>query len=74
MRALFGILGLLITLTIVAMLAKKQIGALSTPVPAAASSVPAGITQQEQTQLIQKQIGQTVESTLQQARPMQEDK
>ncbi|MFZ2306903.1 MAG: hypothetical protein WAW73_02720 [Rhodoferax sp.] len=74
MRAVFGVFGLLIVLAIVAVLAKKQLGALNTPTPAGVTTLPAGATPQQQSQQIQKQIGQTVESTLQQARPMPDDK
>jgi len=73
MRAVFGVVGLLIVVAIVGMLAKKQMGALTTA-PAGVTGLPAGATPQQQSQQIQKQIGQTVESTLQQARPMPDDK
>lgn len=73
MRAVFGVVGLLIALAIVAVLAKKQLGALSTS-PAVSASAPAGATVQQQSQQIQKAIGQSVEATMQQARPMPEDK
>ena len=73
MRAIFGVLGLLIVLAIVAVLAKKQMGALSVT-PAGIASTPAGATPQQQSQHIQKQIGQAVENALQQPRPMPDDK
>jgi hypothetical protein len=73
MRAVFGVLGLLIVLAVVAQLAKKQMGAVSINAPGIA--VPAsGATPQQQSQQLQKQIGQSVENSLQQARPMPEDK
>ena len=74
MRAFFGIVGLLVTLAIVGILVKKQMGAVTTVVPPGVSALPAGATPQQQSQNIQKQIGQTVENTMQQARPMPEDK
>jgi hypothetical protein len=55
------------------MLAKKQMGAVSVTAPGI--SVPAsGTTPQEQSQQIQKQVGQAVENSLQQTRPMPDDK
>jgi hypothetical protein len=73
MRGVFGALGLLIALAVVAMLAKKQIGAVSVTAPGIASPA-SGATPQQQSQQIQKQIGQSVENSLQQARPMPDDK
>lgn len=69
MRAIFGIVSLLIVLAIVGVLAKKQLGATASVVP---GTTPAA-TPQQQSQQVQQQIKQTVESTLQQARPMPED-
>ena len=75
MRGLFGIVGLLLTLAIVGVLAKKQMGALTTVAPPAGfASAPAGATVQQQSQLIQQQVKQSVENTMQQARPMPDDK
>ncbi len=68
MRALFGIISLLIVLAIVGMLAKKQLGGAASLAPGA---VPGASPQQSQQ--LQQQIQQTVEGTLQQARPMPED-
>jgi hypothetical protein len=73
MRAIFGVLSLLIALAIVAVLAKKQMGALSVA-PAGMASAPVGATPQQQSQQIQKQYGQAVENALQQSRPMPDDK
>jgi len=73
MRGVFGVLGLLIALAVVAVLAKKQMSAVTVTVPGIASPAP-GTTPQQQSQQIQKQIGQSVENSLQQARPMPEDK
>ncbi len=74
MRAFFGIVGLLVTLAIVGILVKKQMTAVTTVAPPGVQALPAGATPQQQSQNIQKQIGQTVENTMQQARPMPEDK
>ncbi len=84
MRVVFGILSLLIALSVVGLLAKKQMSSLSiaparVQAPAAAdpaTSVPAPLpvaTPQAQSQQIQQQVRQTVEGTLQQARPMPDD-
>ncbi len=75
MRGLFGVVGLLLTLAIVGVLAKKQLGAVTTVAPPAGfASAPAGATVQQQSQLLQQQVKQSVEGTMQQARPMPEDK
>lgn len=71
--ALFGVVGLLIALAIVSVLVKKQMSALTTAGPAGLASVPAGATPATKPR-IQNQIKQSVESTMQQARPMPEDK
>lgn len=84
MRAVFGVLGLLIVLAVVGVLAKKQLGALSVapagmqnPATAAQSvALPAtslGATPQVQSRQIQQQIKQTVEAAMQQPRPMPDD-
>ena len=75
MRGLFGIVGLLLTLAIIGILAKKQMGALTVVAPPAGfASAPAGATVQQQSQLIQQQVKQSLESTMQQARPMPDEK
>lgn len=68
MRAIFGIVSLLIVLAIVGMLAKKQLGGTAIVTPGAAPGA-----SPQQSQQLQQQIQQTVEGTLQQARPMPED-
>jgi hypothetical protein len=73
MRGVFGVLGLLIVLAVVAQLAKKQMGAVSVTAPGI-SSPATGATPQQRSQHIQKQVVQSVESSLQQARPMPDDK
>lgn len=74
MRTVFGVFSLLIALGIVALLAKKQVGALNVPRPAGVASSPVSTQLQQQNQQIPSQIGQSVEATLQQARPMPDDK
>ena len=85
MRVVLGVLSLLIVLATVGLLAKKQMSGLSAaPARAPAlveldprASVPVplpGATPQAQSQQIQQQVRQTVEGTLQQARPMPDDK
>jgi hypothetical protein len=85
MRAIFGVLSLLIVLVVVGVLAKKQLGALSAApvhiqVPTSADSavtLPAaspGATPQAQSVQMQQQIRQAVETTMQLARPMPDDK
>lgn len=80
MRAIFGLVGLVVTLAIVGLLAKKQLTALRAPMPAlpnatgaaAPASAPAA-TVREQSQQMQQQVKQQVEGLMQQARPMPED-
>ncbi|MES2581219.1 MAG: hypothetical protein V4627_00755 [Pseudomonadota bacterium] len=75
MRGLFGVVGLLLTLAIVGVLAKKNLSSVTTVAPPAGmASAPAGATVKQQSQLIQQQVQQSVEATVQQARPMPEDK
>lgn len=79
MRALFGVLSLLIVVAIIGVLAKKQL----TPAPVKVAPADAGLalpapaagaTPQQQSQQIQNQVRQSIENTMQQARPMPEDK
>lgn len=73
MRMIFGVLGLLIVLAVVGQLAKKQMGALTVTAPGV-SVTASGATPQQQSQQLQKHIGQTIDSSLQQTRPMPDDK
>ncbi|NML86715.1 hypothetical protein [Polaromonas sp.] len=82
MRAIFGVLGLLIVLVVVGVLAKKQLGALSLVPPQNPAAANAGVTlpatspgatPQAQSQQIQQQIKQSVEAAMQQPRPMPEE-
>lgn len=80
MRVIFGVLSLLVVVAIVGILAKKQLSSVapvaSPPATATATAAPDGTmarpagTPQQQVQ----QFKQAVESSLQQARPMPEDK
>ena len=80
MRALFGLVGLVVVLAIVGLLAKKQLAAARAPVPAqqtatgaaAPASAPTA-TVREQSQQMKQQVKQQVEGLMQQARPMPED-
>lgn len=79
MRAIFGVLGLLIVLAVVGVLAKKQLGISSaaplrmqSPVVAdQAVTLPA--TPTGATQVQSRQIKQTLEAVMQQPRPMPDD-
>ncbi|MDP2369048.1 hypothetical protein [Rhodoferax sp.] len=81
MRTILGVLSLLLVVVVVGVLTKKQLGTLtSTRLPAAstASAPPgdagAGSTVPQQSQQLQQRIKQSVEATMQQARPEPEDK
>jgi len=83
MRAVFGLVSLLVVLAIVGLLAKKQLSAVkSAPslptgvaeMPAGFTSAPAGATVQQQSQHMQQQFKDNLEKSLQQPRPMPEDK
>ncbi len=77
MRAVFGVLSLLIVVAVVAVLARKQLGA-NAIVPAnpgvAMPATAPGATVQQQSQQIQDQVKQSVEAAMQQARPVPDDK
>ena len=82
MRAIFGVLSLLIVLAVVGVLVKKQLSstqqaipALTLPAPSAGSTdTKPAATVQEQSQQIQQQYKQALEGAMQQARPMPEEK
>lgn len=82
MRMVFGILGLVITLAIVGMLAKKQLGAVNAiQVPSVSGNAadgnmatPNAATVQQQAEQIQQRYKAAAEAALQQTRPMPEDK
>lgn len=78
MRAVFGIISLLLVLLIVGSLVKKQMTATTAPSPALqvpGSSVPASApgTQREQAQQIQQQVKQAIDAQMQAPRQMPED-
>lgn len=79
MRAIFGVLSLVVVLLVVMVLAKKQLTATQSTVPVLdlpalagpdAKPVAPGTTVQQQTQQVQQQYQQAIEKALQQARPM----
>ncbi len=76
MRAMFGLVSLLVVVAIVGLLAKKQLGTVSTMpgLPAGSASAPAGATVKQQSQQMQQQYKENLEKALQQARPMPDDK
>lgn len=65
MRMVFGVLGLLIVLAIVASVAKKQLEAVRA-VPQQVTPAAAGTTVRDQAQAVPQQIGQDVQRMLQQ--------
>lgn len=81
MRAILGVLSLVIALAIVGVLAKKQMASVTGSAPIAPSSAGVGVpvtrpnaSPLEQSQQMQQQVKQSVEATMQQARPMPDDK
>lgn len=83
MRAMFGVLGLLVALGAVGLIVKKQLAANRQAIPVLAVPAPAGpdgsstkpaSTFQEQSQQIQQQYKQAVEGAMQQARPLPDEK
>ena len=83
MRAIFGVLSVVVVLGIVGWLTKTQLASTRQVIPrlaatgAHSASVPASApaaTVREQSQQIQQQIKQSVEAAMQQARPVLDDK
>jgi hypothetical protein len=81
MRAIFGVLGLLVVLAMVGLLVKKQLVSAQQVVPGLQvpdavnkASDKADSTVRQQSQQIQQQYKQALESAMQQARPMPDDK
>ncbi len=68
MRALFSVVGLLLVLVIVGVLVKKQLSSAPLMPTSAVGSTP-----QQQSQQIQQQFRQKLESAMQQSRPMPDD-
>jgi hypothetical protein len=80
MRAVFGLVGLVVALAVVGVVAKKQMSAMRAPVPALQTTAPASApigggsgTVRDQSQQMQQQVKQQVESLMQQARPMPDE-
>lgn len=74
MRAVFGILSLLVVVAIVAVLARKQLGAAApaaatSPVPAGTAPQPVGTPAQQV-----QQVRQAIDAAMQQPRPMPDEK
>lgn len=76
MRGIFSIVGLLVTLAIIGLLAKKQLGSTQVTVPAAPGmpAVSSDAPPQVRSQQAQQQVKQAVEGALQQPRAMPEEK
>ena len=81
MKGVFGLVSLLVALAIVGVVVKKQLAATRQAVPALApaagspdSAVIPAATVREQSLQVQQQFKQAVESGMQQARPMPDDK
>ncbi len=78
MRAIIGVLGLLIVVAIVGLLAKTQLGSVA-PKPAANTAgvalptVAPDATPQQQSQQMQQQVKQSVEAALQTPRTQPDD-
>ncbi len=81
MRAVFGIVSLLVVLLIVGSLLKKQLAVQTAPLPGlpaasnpqAPAATDAAKTQREQAQQIQQQFKQAIDTQMQAPRPMPED-
>ena len=78
MRAIFGVLGLVVALGIVGWLAKTQLASTRQAIPSLAAPgvepVAPAANVREQSQQIQQQVKQSLEAAMQQARPMPDDK
>jgi hypothetical protein len=75
MRAMFSIVGLLVVLATVGFLVKKQLGSQLASQPAAGvPAAPGSATPQEQSRQVQQQVKQSVDSMMQQPRPLPDDK
>jgi hypothetical protein len=77
MRAVLGILSLLMVLAVVGSLAKKQLALGVKPIDQTGAVLPAsapGATPQQQSQQIQQQVKQSIEAAMQQGRAVTDDK
>ncbi|MDQ6881558.1 MAG: hypothetical protein M3150_05650 [Pseudomonadota bacterium] len=75
MRALFGVLGLLVVVLVIGLLAKKQLGSMAGPpgLPTPAGTAPSGAAGPVSPQQTVRRFQQAVEGQMQQARPMPDD-
>ena len=74
MRGMFGLIGLVIVLALVGVLVKKQMAATPAPMPALQGTpAPATGTVRDQSQQIQQQVKEQMDSLMQQARPMPDE-
>lgn len=71
MKAIFGVLSLLVVLAVVGLLAKQQ---LNPGAGVATQSTTVGATPQQQSQQMQAQVKQSLDAAMQQARPMADEK
>lgn len=82
MRGVFGLVGLLVALGVVGFVVKKQLASVNAPVPAlqlpaSATGLPVpapGANAAEQSRQVQEQFRQALDSAVQQARPLPDDK
>ena len=78
MRAIFGVLGLVVALGIVGWLAKTQLVSTRQAIPSLAAPgaepVAPAANLREQSQQMQQQVKQSLDAAMQQARPMPDDK
>lgn len=81
MRVIFSILSLLVVVALVGMLATKQLHAVSDIHPAVPANAPGSLsttapeaTVQQQSLQVQQQVKRSVEESLQQTRPVPDDK
>lgn len=80
MRAVFGLVGLVVALAVVGVLVKKQMSTTRAPVPAlqtapgvaAPASAPKGSVR-DQSQQVQQQVKEQMDALMQQARPMPDE-
>lgn len=76
MRVVFGVLSLLIVVTVIGVLAKKQLGALSgagTLTAISGGGASSVVTPQQHSQQLQDQVKKSVDDAMQQARPAIDD-
>lgn len=76
MKSVFGVLSLLIVVVVIGVLSKRQLVALTgvKPPPGTPTDVSLPITTPQQSQQMKNEIRQSLENTMQQARPEVDDK